>query len=185
MHVVEVSRGPESQVPPDLGSFCRSQWPRLVGSLRLTTGDAHLAEELAQETVARICRDWPRVARMEAPGAWAHRVAMNLARSHFRRRRLILRSEARLRLGADAGDTAVAATASVALQGAIATLPERQRIALVLRYFADLSVRDAATAMGCPEGTVKTLTRKAILALRAKGLVDEDATSKEPSRDVC
>jgi RNA polymerase sigma-70 factor (ECF subfamily) len=121
---------------------------------------------------------------MQAPGAWAHRVAMNLARSHFRRRMLALRSEAQLRPGANPADGTAALTASVALQDAIDTLPERQRIAVVLRYFADLPVREVATAMRCPQGTVKTLTRQAILALRAKGLVDKDITTKESSEDV-
>jgi DNA-directed RNA polymerase specialized sigma24 family protein len=46
-----------------------------------------LAEELAQETMVRVARDWEKVSRLDAPGAWAYRVAMNLARSHFRRAR--------------------------------------------------------------------------------------------------
>jgi DNA-directed RNA polymerase specialized sigma24 family protein len=44
----------------------------------------------------------------------------------------------------------------------------------VLRYFADLPVRDTAVVMGCAEGTVKALTFKAIAALRAQGLVDDE-----------
>jgi RNA polymerase sigma-70 factor, ECF subfamily len=48
----------------------------------------------------------------------------------------------------------------------VAALPRRQRTALVLRYYADLSVRDVAAAMECPEGTVKTLTHKAVVSLR-------------------
>jgi RNA polymerase sigma factor (sigma-70 family) len=50
-------------------------------------------------------------------------------------------------------------------------LPDRQRAAIVLRYFADLSVRDTASALGCAEGTVKSLTSQAITALR-RCLVD-------------
>jgi DNA-directed RNA polymerase specialized sigma24 family protein len=49
----------------------------------------------------------------------------------------------------------------------VAELPERQRVAIVLRYVADLSVRDTARVMRCPEGTVKTLTFEAIRMLRA------------------
>ena len=60
---------------------------------------------------------------------------------------------------------------AVAVRDAILLLPERERRALVLRFFADLSVRDTAAAMSVPEGTVKTLTRSAIAALRASGLV--------------
>jgi DNA-directed RNA polymerase specialized sigma24 family protein len=71
--------------PTDLTEFCEAEWPRLVGSLSLYTGDADLAEELAQEAVARVCRHWRRVRTMDAPAAWLHRVARNLAHSHFRR----------------------------------------------------------------------------------------------------
>lgn len=148
------------------------------------TGDAHLAEELAQETVARICRDWPRVKAMDAPGAWAHRVAMNLARSHFRRRKLVRRSQARLRPDLEPSDTTGAVVVSVALRDAVASLPERQRMAIVLRYFADLSVRDAGQVMGCPQGTIKTLTRQGITRLRSMGLIEDEVTTKEASDDV-
>ena len=46
-----------------------------------------------------------------------------------------------------------------------------QRTALVLRFFADLSVAETAAAMRCPEGTVKTLTRAAIASLRTQDAV--------------
>ena len=59
------------------------------------------------------------------------------------------------------------------MRDAVAALPERQRRALVLRYFSDLPVVEVATMMGCPEGTVKTLTARAIAALRGAGLVDD------------
>ena len=46
--------------------------------------------------------------------------------------------------------------------------------AVILRYFADLSIRDVATVMGCPENTVKTHTRRALESLRRSGLVDDE-----------
>ena len=52
------------------------------------------------------------------------------------------------------------------IRRAVASLPRRQRTALILRYYLDMSVRDVAEAMDCPEGTVKTLTSKSIDALR-------------------
>ena len=75
-----------AEVPEDLARFCREQRPQLVGSLGLYCGDVGLAEELANEALARVCRDWNHVRDLERPGAWAHRVAMNLANSWFRRR---------------------------------------------------------------------------------------------------
>jgi RNA polymerase sigma factor (sigma-70 family) len=49
---------------------------------------------------------------------------------------------------------------------ALAALPPRQRAAVVLRYFVDLSEADTAAAMGCSVGTVKSHTHKAIHRLR-------------------
>ena len=74
------------EVPPALVVFCRDQYPRIVGTLRLYTGDALLAEELAQDTFVRVCRDWERVRQMDSPGAWTHQVALNLVRSRQPRR---------------------------------------------------------------------------------------------------
>jgi len=168
--------------PEDVSAFCRREWPRLVGSLSLFTGDGDLAEELAQETLTRVCRDWRTVSNLDSPGAWAHRVALNLARSHYRHRSVARRHRARL-----ASPTAVhdPDTATVfAVRNAVSQLPVRQRTALVLRYFADLSVAETAAAMQCPQGTVKTLTREAIAALRTMGLITESEIEEESMADV-
>lgn len=150
--------------------FCRAEHPRLVGSMSLYTGDAALAEELAQEALARACRQWSQVSVMAAPGAWVHRVAINLANSHFRR--LLLERRARQRI-VDSQRTADPDVASaVAVRTAVAALPRRQRTAIVLRYFLDLPVKDVAAAMGCREGTVRALTSQAITALRRTHLLD-------------
>jgi RNA polymerase sigma factor (sigma-70 family) len=69
--------------------------------------------------------------------------------------------------------------AALAVRDAVAALPEPQRQALILRYFADLSVRETASAMRCPENTVKTHTRRALDALRLSGLVDDEAYDEE------
>jgi RNA polymerase sigma factor (sigma-70 family) len=156
--------------PADLTAFCESEWPRLVGALSLYTGDADLAEELAQEAVARVCRHWRRVRTMDVPAAWLHRVARNLAHSHFRRARAGARAYERARVDVDhaAGDDAVA------LRVVVAALPPRERDAIVARFYLGMSVRETAAALECPEGTVKTLTHRAIARLRDAGFVDEE-----------
>lgn len=149
--------------------LCTREYPRLVGALSLYTGDRQLAQDLAQEALARLCAHWGRVHRMDAPSAWLHRVALNLARSSFRARG-VARAKAHL-LVARADDGADV-TSAIALRTAVAALPERQRRALVLRYYADLPVRDVARLMHCPQGTVKSLTFQAITSLRTRGLVE-------------
>jgi RNA polymerase sigma factor (sigma-70 family) len=166
-----------------LVEFCRAEWPRLVGSLSLDVGSRELAEDLAQETLARVCAHWRRVRKADSPSAWAHRVAFNLAKSHGRRQATWARVQRRAvdrPLGAVDPDRASA----LAVRDALATLPATQRLALILRYFADLSVRDTAAAMRCPENTVKTHTRRALDALRSSGLLDDAIDiDDEPNHD--
>lgn len=135
----------------------------------LYLNDVSLAEEIAQEALLRACRAWPRVQQLESPGGWTHRVAMNLAVSAARSRRTRQRVDERLATYARRFAEHSDRTSAIAMRTAVASLPERQREALVLRYYADLSVADTAEAMGCPEGTVKTLTKRAVEALRDKG----------------
>ena len=149
----------------EIEDFCRDRYPKLVGALSLYCGDADVAEELAQEALMRAVRDWRKVEKMDSPEAWVHRVAVNLANSFFRRR--AAEARAKKRLGAEAEKTIPPVRAEdVALRQAVAALPRRQKAALVLRYFAGFSVRETAEALACPEGTIKTLTHKAIATLR-------------------
>lgn len=146
-------------------AFCRRMRPALVGTLSLYCGDADVAEELAQDVLARVWDRWPQVREMPHPEAWAYRVALNLANSHYRRRAAERR--ARERHGAvvgvaEQGDAADA----MAVRQAVRALPQRQRAAVVLRYFADLSVAEAAALLGCAPGTVKALTHQGIANLR-------------------
>lgn len=156
--------------PPDLVAFCESEWPRLVGALSLYTGDRDLAEELAQEAITRVCRHWPRVRDMDAPAKWLHRVGRNLAHSHYRRARAGARATARHGV---TGDDVVDAADAVAVRTAVAALPWRERAAIVARFYLGYSVRETAAALGCPEGTVKTLVHRAVGRLRDAGLVEE------------
>lgn len=91
-----VARGEEER---ELAAFCASEHPRLVRTLALYTGDAQMAEELAQEAVARLCRDWRKVRAARTPSAYAYRVAINVANSHFRHLRT--RREKAPRIAAD------------------------------------------------------------------------------------
>lgn len=168
--------------PDALVAFCRREHPRLVGTLSLYCGDAALAEELAQEALYRVCRDWPKVSRMPAPGAWAHRVAINLANSAYRRRRAERRANQAhhivLHRDMEAGDPGGA----MALRQAVAALPRRQRAAVVLRHLAGYSVAETAEMLGVSEGAVKQLTHRAIATLRER-LPHEDHLKEVP--DVC
>ena len=154
----------------DLSVFCQQQYGRILGLLGLYCGDRDLAEELTQETLARVCRRWPRLAESEDPERWVTRVAFNLAKSSFRSRSTRRRVVERYGHSLVSSDCQADVAAVLAVRAAVAQLPDRARRAVILRYFTDLSVADAAAVMRCPEGTVKTLTYEAIKQLRRAGL---------------
>ncbi len=153
--------------PPDLVAFCEAQFPRLVGALGLYCGDRDVAEDLAQEALARACRDWRKVKELDSPEAWAHRVGMNLAHSHFRRRGAEKRAALRLtRSGLTGTDQQVTDRAD--LLDAVHRLPHRQRSAVILRYYLGFAIHEVASALECPEGTAKTLIHRGVAALRRR-----------------
>lgn len=145
----------------------RAVHPRLMGGLTLCCGQAPLAEELTQETLARVWARWPEVRGHPAPHAWTWRVALDLLSSRLRRRAAERRAMARLGPPPPPASTDDGADRA-GVRAAVAALPARQRAVLVLRYFEDMSVADTAEAMGCATGTVTSLAREAIAALRGR-----------------
>lgn len=160
----------------EMVAFCRREHPRILGVLSFAVGDRWVAEELAQETIIRICQQWPKVREMNSPQAWTHRVALNLANSWLRRRVAERRATARLHARPDPQPVRDDADV-IAVRDAVRTLPQRQRTALLLRYYADLPAAQVASAMGCRESTVRALTYQAIAALRLRGLSDLEEVS--------
>ena len=115
------------------------------------------AEELVQEAFARVYLRWDKV---EAPIAYVRRAVVNACRDALRRRRIERRWLARRHEPAgDDGERHY-------LDDALATLPSRERIALVLRYYEGLSEAEIADAMDCPPGTVKSLVHRGTARLR-------------------
>ena len=157
--------------PPGAGAFCEAQIPRLVGALTLYCGDRALAEELAQEALARAVQHWSKIGSSDQRDGWVYRVAINLANSRFRRvlaeRRANQKVSTRTRTaeGVDPGT-------ALAVRRAVSQLSRRQRAAVTLRYYLDLPVAEVARVMDCPESTVKTLTRRGLE--RLKELLDDD-----------
>lgn len=150
----------------DFEAFCVGQNPRLIRMLTLFCGDAELARDLTQETLARTWVHWRKVRKMDRPDLWAKRVALNLATSQFRRRRTERIVLGRFSTGAmlehldEGGDRLV-------IRAALMRLSERQRTAVLLRYLEDLSVEQTAELMSCSAGTVKKLTARGLVGLRA------------------
>jgi RNA polymerase sigma-70 factor (sigma-E family) len=140
----------------------------------LLTGNEALAEDLVQEAFVRAYSRFGKLRNPEALGAYLRRTIVNLAASHHQRTRLerLLRAPA-------ASHSAVALAPDVEsrelLWGALQRLQHRQRAALVLRFYADLSERETAAVLGCRVGTVKSLVHRGLAAMRNElGVKDRD-----------
>lgn len=163
-------------------AFCRAIHPRLVGSLRLYLGDVESARELAQDALVRVIERWPQVQAMDHPEAWTYRVAFNLARSRLRR--VLAEGRARRRAGEPPTSSWGVDVASVlAVRAAVGALPARQRQAVVLRFYSDLTIDQIGEAMGCRPGTVKAHLHQGLTALRSAGLTAPGATTN-PTEDA-
>jgi RNA polymerase sigma-70 factor (sigma-E family) len=135
----------------------------------LVVWDLPEAEDLVQETLLRVAKRWPRVRSMDHPIAYARRILLNLALDGAQRRS---RRRAELN-GSELADRADERSRRALgridnhadVVSALATLPPRQRAALVLRYFLDLPEAEVAAALGCSVGTVKSTVSRGLARL--------------------
>ncbi|KND39986.1 MULTISPECIES: SigE family RNA polymerase sigma factor [Streptomyces] len=162
-------------------SFVVGRWPRLLRTAFLLTGEQHAAEDLVQSTLERAYVAWRRVGAADDPDAYVRRVMINAhARRHRRRLKEFLAPKdysGPTHELPDADDRIARADDRGALLTVLAALPVRQREAVVLRYWEDLSEEQAAEAMGCSVGTVKSNTARGIAKLRALPGLAEALTS--------
>jgi RNA polymerase sigma factor (sigma-70 family) len=154
----------------DFEMFCHEEYPRLVGSLGLYCGDREVAEELAQEALARAWRQWKTVAVATNPSAWTHAVGFNLAKSHFRRLASERRANQRL-VAAQPHHEHVPDQAEVhAIRQAVAALPHRYKVVLLLRYYLGMTFPEIAAYLAIPLSTAKTWASRGISRLRRHGV---------------
>ncbi len=137
-------------VPPAFADWYAVEFERVSRALALAAADPALGEEAAAEAFARALARWPRVGAMSSPGAWVYTVGLNELRRTWRRRRLELRSAARVR----PGDVPAPEPPDDTLWRAVAALPPRMRDAVALRYVADLPEAEIADALNVTRGTV-------------------------------
>jgi RNA polymerase sigma-70 factor (ECF subfamily) len=149
-------------------AFYAEHYASVFRGLAVAFRDPSLAEDAAQEAFTRAYTRWGRVGAMERPAGWAYDVAVRVAR---RRRRELLGDSGSGR-GSHARDVADDVVDRVTMQAAIDALPLRQRVALVLRHYADLPLDDIADAMGCAVGTVKSTLNAAHTRLHVE--LDDD-----------
>jgi RNA polymerase sigma-70 factor (sigma-E family) len=129
----------------------------------LVSGDMAKAEDVVQTALTRLYLAWPRV-RSDTAGAYARRCVVNAATDD--RRSLFSRRE---QVSAQLPDFAAADPQRddpAEIVTLLATLPAGMRAAVVLRYVEGLSIAEAADAMGCSEGNVKSQSARGLERLR-------------------
>ncbi len=134
-------------------------------------GNREDARECAQEALSRAYPRWDRLATNGDPLPWVVRVAINLAIDRVRRNGNRTTSLARERTHShERGNVSEAAETGLVdrlqLQAALRTLPRRQREVVALRFLADLSEHQVATALGISNGAVKQHTTRGLARLR-------------------
>lgn len=149
----------------------------------LLCGDWYLADDLVQDALAKIYAVWPRVAGGGDPDPYARRVLLNVFLDH--RRRPWRREVASDLLPDRMSDAPEPDEVHPALVVALREVPPGQRAVLVLRFWDDLSVEQAAAALGTSTGNVKSQTSRGLVALRAalaaQGVSTRSAWNEEQS----
>ena len=130
------------------------------------------ASDATDEAFSRAWRHWDQVQAMVSPDGWAYRVALNIVRTRARRRtverRLLPRLVGRTMSPGPAGE----------VWALVHALPPRQRVAVVLRYVADLDEREIAAVMGITRGTVASTLSAARHALGIALDVDDNVEER-------
>jgi len=164
--VARVGRGE----PAAVQALVARKLPRMLALARRMLGDASDAEDVAQEVFARAWKQAPKW----TPGAgrfdtWMHRVALNLCYDRLRRRREQPMAEPPEQVDPSRGAEQGLQDADVSkrVEAAVAALPERQREAVVLCHYQELTNIDAAALMGVSVEALESLLSRGRRALRA------------------
>jgi RNA polymerase sigma-70 factor (sigma-E family) len=157
----------------DLEDLYVRHMPGAVRVAALITGDADMAQDIAQDAFLRSVGRFRHLRQPEAFDAYLRRAVVNACTSHFRRRTVeaaYLRGQAR---GAASVDEPNHGRRDE-LRTALSALPARQRAAVVLRYYADLSEQQAGEALGCSAAAVRSMVARAMERLRERIPRSED-----------
>lgn len=157
----------------EFAEYVARQRPALMRFATVLTCRTWLAEDLVSDVLGRAFERWERISGMAEPHAYVRRMVVNEYLSWRRRlTRTSPRAEVEPMAIPDGADERAERDAMIRR---LASLPRKQRAAVVLRYYAGLSDGEIATHLGCREPTVRSQIHRALNALR----IDLTATAPD------
>jgi RNA polymerase sigma-70 factor (ECF subfamily) len=166
------------------GVFVRRHLPRVTRLAQRMLGDAHEAEDVAQDAFMRAWKHAPQWIPGKAKFAtWLHRVTLNLCYDRLRKRRETPHADAGLELAdpaPGASEAWLTRQRSAHVRAALDRLPPRQRAAIALCHYEEMAQTEAAAALGVSVDALESLLARARRALRADlAAIAEDLLGSE------
>lgn len=168
--------------------FVRANTAALLRTAYLLTRDGGEAEELVQDTLVWLYPRWQQVMAADHAVAYVRKSVTN--RFLAGRRRMSSTeirfdpTQARFADQPDQADETAEVDARMAIWQELGELSERQRAAVVLRFFHDLPDEDVAQVLDCRVGTVRSLISRSLSALRSTRKFTDDGVGSSYLRDV-
>jgi RNA polymerase sigma-70 factor (ECF subfamily) len=161
-------RPPEDEA--DFDAFFQASWGRLQSQAYVLTGSRETAQDLTQEALLRLWKNWDRVARFESPEGWTRRVLHNLCIQSWRKSR-----PRRFSAKHEIPPSSDVPEHHFQLAQAMRCLPGEQARALLLHDGLGMTVSETASEIGVPEGTVKSwLSRSRKIVATSIEQADQD-----------
>ena len=157
--------GPDLAAVPSFEALFHTEYPKMVALAAAVSGSRLHAEDIAQDAMTRLDKNWSKIQGFHKPGAWLRRVTINLAVSH--RRRLAAETKALLRMRTPEPTISVEPPASHQdVWDAVALLPKQQRAAIALQYLEDRSITEIADILDISPATARVHLHRARQTLR-------------------
>ncbi len=177
-----MTRDSERDRDAEFTEYMQARQPALLRTAYVLTGDRHTAEDLVQTALAKLYLSWDKVQRAESIDGYVRRILVNEHNSLWRRpwkKRETTTTELPEQVAADP-----AGGHDPALWDLVQTLPRKQRAAVVLRYYEELSEAETAAVLGVSVGTVKSQTSRALASMRTRaGDLDDTRGPESPEEE--
>ncbi|MFT4082670.1 MAG: SigE family RNA polymerase sigma factor [Nocardioides sp.] len=161
----------ETDEPRDFGSWVAARGAALQRFAYLVTGNSADAPDLVQDALANALPRWEQLAEAGTAEAYIRRSIVNGSVSRWRKhRRLVVVEDVEPAIDhhTEAGDEMARLDDADEAWELVSSLPKKQRAAVVLRFYEDLSFAQIGLILDCPEATARSHVHRALARLRAR-----------------